>query len=82
LWVDNQAEEAAKFYVSIFHNLAIPIGHPLRQEGFDVHGRPEGSVMTMSFRLEGQEFTALSGGAHFKFSEAIPDASESAMEDS
>jgi predicted 3-demethylubiquinone-9 3-methyltransferase (glyoxalase superfamily) len=41
------------------------------KEGFEVHGRPEGSVLTVSFRLEGQEFTALNGGPHFKFSEAI-----------
>ena len=52
--------------------------HPLARaitrygkEGFEVHGRPEGSVMTVNFSLEGQEFTALNGGPHFKFSEAI-----------
>lgn len=41
------------------------------KEGFEVHGRPEGSVMTVDFEIEGQRFTALNGGPHFKFSEAI-----------
>jgi len=71
LWFDNQAEEAAKFYVSLFNNSAIGAVTRYCKEGFEVHGRPEGSVMTVSFRLEGQEFTALNGGPHFKFSEAI-----------
>ena len=71
LWFDNQAEEAAKFYVSLFKNSAIGAVTRYGREGFEVHGRPEGSPMTVSFRLEGQEFTALNGGPHFKFSEAI-----------
>ena len=71
LWFDNQAEEAAKFYVSLFENSAMGAVTRYRKEGFEVHGRPEGSVLTVSFRLEGQEFTALNGGPHFKFSEAI-----------
>jgi predicted 3-demethylubiquinone-9 3-methyltransferase (glyoxalase superfamily) len=71
LWFDNQAEDAAKFYVSIFHNSVIGAVTRYGKEGFDVHGRPEGSVMTVSFHLEGQEFTALNGGPHFKFTEAI-----------
>jgi predicted 3-demethylubiquinone-9 3-methyltransferase (glyoxalase superfamily) len=71
LWFDNQAEEAAKFYVSLFHNSAMGTVTRYGKEGFEVHGRPEGSVLTVSFRLEGQEFTALNGGPHFKFSEAI-----------
>ena len=71
LWFDGQAEEAAKFYVSIFKNSAVGTVSRYGKEGFDIHGRPEGSVMTVSFRLEGQEFTALNGGPHFKFSEAI-----------
>jgi predicted 3-demethylubiquinone-9 3-methyltransferase (glyoxalase superfamily) len=70
LWFDNQAEEAAKFYVSLFPNSAIGAVTRYSKEGFEVH-RPEGSVLTVSFRLEGQEFTALNGGPHFKFSEAI-----------
>jgi predicted 3-demethylubiquinone-9 3-methyltransferase (glyoxalase superfamily) len=71
LWFDNQAEEAAKFYVSLFNNSAIGAVTRYGKEGFEVHGRPEGSAMTVSFRLEAQEFTALNGGPHFKFSEAI-----------
>jgi len=71
LWFDNQAEEAAKFYVSIFDNSAIGAVTRYGKEGFEVHGRPEGSAMTVSFRLDDQEFTALNGGPHFKFTEAI-----------
>jgi predicted 3-demethylubiquinone-9 3-methyltransferase (glyoxalase superfamily) len=71
LWFDNQAEDAAKFYVSIFENSAIGAITRYGKEGFEVHGRPEGSAMTVSFRLEDQEFTALNGGPHFKFTEAI-----------
>ena len=71
LWFDNQAEEAAKFYVSLFKNSAVGAITRYGKEGFEVHGRPEGSVMTVSFRLEGQEFTALNGGPNFKFTEAI-----------
>jgi predicted 3-demethylubiquinone-9 3-methyltransferase (glyoxalase superfamily) len=71
LWFDNQAEEAARFYVSLFRNSAIGTITRYGKEGFEVHGRPDGSVMTVSFRLEGQEFIALNGGPHFKFTEAI-----------
>jgi predicted 3-demethylubiquinone-9 3-methyltransferase (glyoxalase superfamily) len=71
LWFDNQAEEAARFYVSLFENSAMGTVTRYGREGFEVHGRPEDSVMTVSFSLEGQEFTALNGGPHFKFSEAI-----------
>jgi len=71
LWFDTQAEEAANFYVSIFKDSAIGAVSRYGKEGFEVHGRPEGSVMSVSFRLEGQEFTALNGGPHFKISEAI-----------
>jgi len=71
LWFDSQAEDAAKFYVSVFPNSAVGAVTRYGKEGFEVHGRPEGSVLTVSFRLEGQEFTALNGGPHFKFSEAI-----------
>jgi predicted 3-demethylubiquinone-9 3-methyltransferase (glyoxalase superfamily) len=42
-----------------------------RKEGFEIHGRPEGSVMTVEFEIEGQNFTALNGGPHFKFNDAI-----------
>lgn len=71
LWFDNQAEEAAKLYVSLFDNSEIGLVTRYGREGFEVHGRPEGSVMTVNFRLAGQQFTALNGGPHFKFTEAI-----------
>jgi predicted 3-demethylubiquinone-9 3-methyltransferase (glyoxalase superfamily) len=71
LWFEDQAEEAARFYVSIFENSAMGTVTRYGKEGFEVHGRPEGSVMTVSFRLAGQEFTALNGGPIFKFTEAI-----------
>lgn len=71
LWFDTQAEEAVNFYTSIFKNSRI--GNMVRYdaEGAKVSGKPEGSVMTASFELEGQEFTALNGGPVFKFSPAI-----------
>ncbi len=71
LWFDGQAEEAAKFYVSIFANSGIDEISRYGKEGYEIHGRPAGSVLTVGFRLEGQRFTALNGGPQFKFSEAI-----------
>jgi predicted 3-demethylubiquinone-9 3-methyltransferase (glyoxalase superfamily) len=71
LWFDNQAEEAVKFYVSIFRNSGLGAITRYGKEGFEVHKMPEGTVLTVSFKLEGQEFTALNGGPIFKFSEAI-----------
>jgi predicted 3-demethylubiquinone-9 3-methyltransferase (glyoxalase superfamily) len=71
LWFDNEAENAAKFYTSVFKNSAIKTITRYGKAGFEIHGRPAGSVMTVSFTLEGQEFTALNGGPQFKFSEAI-----------
>jgi len=68
LWFDGQAEEAAKFYVSVFKNSKIKqITHYTGEE------LPErkGQVMTVSFELDGQEFTALNGGPQFKFTEAV-----------
>ncbi|MGK7379289.1 VOC family protein [Planococcus sp. 1R117A] len=70
-WFDTQAEEAANFYVSIFKNSSIGrITHYVK-EGQEIHGKPVGSVMTVEFQIEGQEFLALNGGPEFKFSEAI-----------
>ena len=71
LWFDNQAEEAAKFYVSIFKNSKIGNMTRYGEAGAKVSGRPKGSVMTVTFEIEGQEFVALNGGPHFTFSEAI-----------
>jgi len=71
LWFDNQAEEAAAFYVSVFPRSRITRVSRYGEEGQEVHGRKPGSVMTVAFELEGEPLTALNGGPHFKFSEAI-----------
>lgn len=71
LWFDYQAEEAAKFYVSIFENSQIGRITRYGEAGAEVSGKPKGSVMTVTFEIEGQEFMALNGGPHFTFSEAI-----------
>jgi predicted 3-demethylubiquinone-9 3-methyltransferase (glyoxalase superfamily) len=71
LWFDNQAEEAAKFYASIFKDSKIGNMTHYGEAGATVSGRPKGSVMTVTFEIEGQEFVALNGGPHFTFSEAI-----------
>lgn len=71
LWFDDKAEEAAKFYVSIFKNSKLGNITRYGEAGAEVSGRPKGSVMTATFEIEGQEFVALNGGPHFKFSEAI-----------
>jgi predicted 3-demethylubiquinone-9 3-methyltransferase (glyoxalase superfamily) len=67
LWFDHQAEEAARFYASVFPNSGI---NTITHYGEDSPG-PAGSVMTVAFELDGQAFTALNGGPHFKFTEAI-----------
>jgi predicted 3-demethylubiquinone-9 3-methyltransferase (glyoxalase superfamily) len=71
LWFDDQAEEAARFYTSVFKNSKIGRISRYGKEGFEIHGRPEGMVMTMEFELDGQPFTALNGGPVFKFNEAV-----------
>lgn len=71
LWFDTQAEEAAKYYVSIFKNSKIGRISRYGKEGYEIHQRPAGSVMTVEFILEGQTFVALNGGPYFKFNEAI-----------
>ena len=71
LWFDSQAEEAASFYVSIFKNSRIVGITRYDDESSKAAGRPQGSVMTVVFELDGQKFTALNGGPHFKFTEAI-----------
>ena len=67
LWFDNQAEEAANFYASIFPNSKIKVATRYSDAG----PGPKGSVMTVGFELDGQEFTALNGGPVFKISEAV-----------
>ena len=71
LWFDDQAEEAAKFYTSVFRNSKIGTIARYGEAGHEFHGRPPGSVMTVSFELDGQPFTALNGGPAFRFNEAI-----------
>jgi predicted 3-demethylubiquinone-9 3-methyltransferase (glyoxalase superfamily) len=71
LWFDTEAEQAAEFYTSIFENSRIKEISRFGKEGHEIHGREPGSVMTVSFELDGQEFTALNGGPIFKFNEAV-----------
>lgn len=71
LWLNNEAEEAAKFYTSIFKNSRIGKITRYDEAASKASGRPAGSVMTVEFKLNGQDFVALNGGPHFKFTEAI-----------
>lgn len=71
LWFDDQAEEAARFYTSIFTNSKIGTITRYDEASANAARRPPGSVMTVSFQLEGQDFIALNGGPVFKFTEAI-----------
>ena len=71
LWFDHQAEEAAKFYTSVFENSKV--GKIIRYDeaAAKAAGGPVGSVLTIEFEIGGQKFTALNGGPEFKFNEAI-----------
>lgn len=71
LWFDDNAEEAATFYTSIFRNSKIKTVTHYGEAGSKASGRPVGSVMTVAFQLDGQAFLALNGGPHFTFSPAI-----------
>jgi len=71
LWFDGRAEEAARFYVSVFKKGKITTIAHYPDVGQDVHHRPAGSVMTVEFVLNGLPFVALNGGPEFKFNEAI-----------
>lgn len=71
LWFDNQAEEAAIFYTSIFKNSKIESISYYGKEGFDIHHQKKGTVMVVEFQINGQFFTALNGGPIFKFNESI-----------
>jgi len=71
LWFANEAEEAVNYYLSIFKNSRILNKSYYGKAGFEVHGMPEGTVMTIDFELEGQQFVALNGGPIFKFNEAV-----------
>ena len=71
LWFDHQAEEAAQFYTSLFKDSRIGKVSRYGKEGFEVHGQPEGKVLTVAFRLAGLDFLALNGGPLFRFTPAI-----------
>jgi predicted 3-demethylubiquinone-9 3-methyltransferase (glyoxalase superfamily) len=71
LWFDSNAEEAVKFYTSIFKTSKIGKIAKYGKEGYEIHGRPKGTVLTIEFELNGQPFTALNGGPVFKFNEAV-----------
>lgn len=71
LWFDDQAEEAALFYTSIFEDAEIGSIAHYGKEGFEFHQKPEGAVMTVAFRIRGMHFLALNGGPRFRFSEAF-----------
>jgi len=71
LWFDGTAEEAVKFYVSIFKNSKIGMLSRYGKEGQEIHKQPEGRVMAVDFELDGQLFTALNGGPLFKFNESV-----------
>ncbi len=71
LWFDTQAEDAARFYCSVFKNSKMGAVSRYPAAGQDIHGNAAGSVMTADFEIEGVMFTALNGGPHFKFSEAV-----------
>ncbi|HYE95161.1 MAG TPA: VOC family protein [Rubricoccaceae bacterium] len=71
LWFADEAEEAARFYIGLFPNARINAVTRYTEAGFETHGRPAGSVMTVEFELDGQPFTALNGGPVFTFNEAV-----------
>ena len=71
LWFDNNAEEAVKFYTSIFKKSKVLTVTRYSKGGANATGRSPGSIMTIAFELNGQKFVALNGGPHFKFTEAV-----------
>ncbi|QQS36039.1 MAG: VOC family protein [Ignavibacteriales bacterium] len=71
IWFDNNAEEAVNFYTSLFQNSKINKTVRYDEASAKAAGRPAGSVLTISFQLEGQNFTALNGGPHFKLNQSI-----------
>lgn len=71
LWFDSQAEEAVGVYTSVFDNSRVLTTTRYSKESAQATGQAEGSAMTIAFQLDGQAFTALNGGPHFKLNEAI-----------
>ena len=71
LWFDSNAEEAVNLYTSTFKNSKIGKTSRYGDVGYEIHGKPAGTLLTMDFELNGQPFTALNGGPMFKFNEAV-----------
>jgi len=71
LWFDKEADEAAKFYTSIFKNSRITSTTRYSAAGQEIHGQKAGSVMTVAFELDGHSFIGLNAGPIFKFNEAV-----------
>lgn len=71
LWFNREAEEAVEFYLKVFKKSSKGDVLYYTEEGRDIHGQPAGLVMTINFTINGLEFTALNGGPHFKFNEAV-----------
>jgi len=71
LWFDGRAEEATRFYVSVFRNSAIKDISYYGKEGYDIHKQKEGTVLTVEFEINGQPYTALNGGPDFQFNESV-----------
>lgn len=71
MWFDNKAQEAVKFYVSLFPDSEIGTITRYGKSGAKASGMSEGSIMTISFKINGQDFMALNGGPIFKFTEAV-----------
>jgi predicted 3-demethylubiquinone-9 3-methyltransferase (glyoxalase superfamily) len=71
LWFDTQAEEAAKFYCSVFKNAKVTQVSRYPEAGQEIHKKPAGSVMVVAFEIDGVAFIALNGGPNFKFDEAV-----------
>ena len=71
LWFDTEAEDAARFYCSVFKDSRLGKINRYVNEGQEIHGKDAGSVMAVEFELAGQKFVALNGGPQFKFTEAI-----------
>ena len=71
LWYDGNAQEAAKFYATVFKDAEIGETSKYNEASAEISGQPEGSVMVVEFEIAGQKFVGLNGGPHFKFNEAI-----------
>jgi predicted 3-demethylubiquinone-9 3-methyltransferase (glyoxalase superfamily) len=71
LWFNTEAEEAVKFYTSVFKNSKVGAINRFGEEGKEIHGQQPGSVMTIEFWLNDHQFLALNGGPQFKFNEAV-----------